>query len=58
MVLFERENDQQIYLAGDDDSGTDPNSRISIRLRQNREYVVRTRLYYAQAEGNGAIMLY
>ena len=58
MVLFEEHNGTQEYVAGDDDSGLDYNAKIITRLRRNREYIVRTRLYYASAQGSGAIFLY
>ncbi|WP_247235715.1 M12 family metallopeptidase [Telluribacter sp. SYSU D00476] len=58
MVLFERSNGEELYLAGDDDSGTNLNSRIQIRLLKGREYVIRLRLYYAESEGSGSVMVY
>lgn len=58
MVLFEVHNGTPEFVAGDDDSGRDYNSKITVRLHRGREYVVRTRLYYAWAQGSGAIMLY
>ena len=58
MVLFEMRDGDQEYIGGDDDSGFDYNAKIETRLQRNREYLVRTRLYYTSAEGSGAIMLY
>jgi hypothetical protein len=58
MVLFEMRNGIPEYIKGDDDSGYDLNSKINTRLHRNREYLVRTRLYYATAQGESAIMLY
>lgn len=58
MVLFERTATEDIYLSGDDDSGTDFNSKINIRLIKGRTYVVRLRLYYAEREGSGSVMVY
>lgn len=58
MVLFEVRDGTPEFVAGDDDSGLDYNAKIIARLHRGREYVVRTRLYYAWAQGNGAIMLY
>jgi len=58
MVLFEMRDSTQEYISGDDDSGFEYNAKIVTRLHRNREYLVRTRLYYASAQGNGAIMLY
>jgi len=58
MVLFEERDGSQEYIAGDDDSGLDYNAKIVVRLLRDRQYLVRTRLYYTAAQGSGAIMLY
>ncbi len=57
MVLFEKSGTEEIYLSGDDDSGTAFNSMIQMRLIKGREYIIRVRLYYAENEGVGSIML-
>lgn len=57
MVLFENRDGTPEYIDGDDDSGYDYNAKIIARLQRDRQYIVRTRLYYAQAQGSGAIML-
>lgn len=56
IVLFEDVDGELRYLAGDDDSGTDTNARLSIKLFKGRRYVVRMRLYWAGSSGNTAIM--
>jgi hypothetical protein len=58
MVLFERINGQDIYMSGDDDSGTDYNSKIHLRLIKGRTYVIRVRLYYSTQGGSGSVMVY
>jgi hypothetical protein len=58
MVLFEMIDGQPHYVVGDDDSGTDRNARITRRLVRGREYRLRTRLYYANQRGQGAIMMW
>ena len=58
MVLFEDDQGQPIYLAGDDDSGTDFNGSIKLRLIKGRLYYLRLRLYRAQASGEGGVMLW
>lgn len=58
IVLFEdRERDLR-YVDGDDDSGTNYNSRIIARLYKGRRYVLRIRLYFAAAEGETAVMIW
>jgi hypothetical protein len=58
MVLFEMYGGTPVYIDGDDDSGLSYNAKITFRLHRGREYLVRTRLYYADSKGSGAIMLY
>lgn len=58
MVLFELVDGQPVYFAGDDDSGTDLNARIDVRLVRGRHYMLRVRLYYAEQSGEGAVMLW
>jgi hypothetical protein len=58
MVLFEMHDGTPQYMSGDDDSGLDRNAKIIWRLQRGREYLVRTRLYYAVTHGSGAIMLH
>ncbi len=58
MVLFEMREGAPEYMDGDDDSGLNYNAKIISRLQRNREYIIRTRLYFSMAQGSGAIMLY
>ncbi len=58
MVLFEIRDGVQEFVDGDDDSGRNYNAKIELRLHRGRQYIVRTRLYYAQSQGSGSIMLY
>ncbi|MBF2006587.1 MAG: matrixin family metalloprotease [Chlorogloeopsis fritschii C42_A2020_084] len=58
MVLFEDQNGDLKYVDGDDDSGTDHNSQIVIRLYQGRRYVLRIRLFFKSAAGETSVMLW
>jgi hypothetical protein len=58
MVLFELTATEEIYMSGDDDSGTANNAKIATRLIKGREYIIRVRLYYAQDKGSGSLMVY
>ncbi len=58
MVLFEEVNGDLRFLAGDDDSGTSFNSRITPRLYPDRKYVLRIRLYSQYATGNTGVMMW
>jgi Astacin (Peptidase family M12A) len=56
IVLFEEVGGQLRYVSGDDDSGTDLNARLSLKLFRGRRYVLRVRLYWAGASGETAVM--
>ncbi len=58
MVLFEDDNGTPVFLAGDDDSGTNFNSKIEHRLIKGRTYYLRLRLYYSSGVGQGGVMLW
>jgi len=58
MVLFESTDGEPKYLAGDDDGGYDYNSLIRQPLFVGHTYLLRVRLYYAESEGQGAILLW
>jgi len=45
-------------VGGSGDNGGDANARIEMRLIRGRTYYLRVRLYYAQATGQGAVMLW
>ncbi|MEG4119849.1 M12 family metallopeptidase [Microcoleus sp. N9_B4] len=58
MVLFEDQSGDLKYVAGDDDSGTDLNAQINVRLYQGRRYVLRIRLYSNFSGGEASVMLW
>lgn len=58
MALFEDEGGSLRYVTADDDSGHDTNSSLRIRLFAGRRYVLRIRLYWADATGQTAVMLW
>ena len=49
LVLFEMTPEGNVQIAGNDDSGTDLNARVTMRLQKGRKYQVGVRLYYADA---------
>ncbi len=58
MVLFEDVDGELRKVAADDDSGLSTNSKITVRLQQGRNYVLRVRLYSIYASGDtGVIMI-
>lgn len=58
MVLFEEIDGTPRYLEGDDDSGSSLNAKIRMRLFKGRRYIVRVRLYHAQQQGEGVLMMW
>lgn len=58
MVLFEVTPSGNVQIAGNDDSGTDLNARIDMRLVKGRSYQIGVRLYYAEAAGETSIMVW
>ncbi|WP_013322331.1 M12 family metallopeptidase [Gloeothece verrucosa] len=58
MVLFEDINGDLKYVDGDDDSGTDTNAQINVRLYKGRRYVLRIRLYSNFSTGETSVMFW
>ncbi len=58
IVLFEDDNGELRYRAGDDDSGEDRNAYLKLKLVAGRRYVLRVRLYYANQAADTAVMLW
>lgn len=56
MVLFEEIDGEPRYVAGADDSATDDNASLSVKLFKDRKYILRVRLQWAGASGNTAVM--
>lgn len=56
VVLFEGEGTEQHQLAGDDDSGTDRNASLAVKLVAGRRYTLRVRLYYVYEHAQTAVM--
>jgi hypothetical protein len=56
VVLFEDVNGQLNYVAGGDDSGTDGNAKLSVKLFQGRHYILRVRQIWVGGSGSTAVM--
>jgi hypothetical protein len=58
MVLFAEAEDGELeFIAGDDDSGTSTNARITANLVRERRYVLRIRMYLNWASGDTFVMM-
>jgi hypothetical protein len=58
VVLFEKEDGELQYRAGDDDSGFNRNAHIKMKLIAGHHYVIRIRLYYKTQAGKTAVMIW
>lgn len=58
MVLFEVTPAGNVQIAGNDDSGTDLNARINMRLINGRRYQIGIRLYYAEMAAETSVMVW
>ena len=58
MVLFEITPSGNVQIAGNDDSGSDLNARIDMRLINGRRYQIGIRLYYAEMAAETSIMVW
>ncbi|MDO9220505.1 MAG: M12 family metallopeptidase [Thiobacillus sp.] len=58
MVLFEITPAGNVQIAGNDDSGTDLNARINMRLIYGRRYQIGIRLYYSDMASETSIMVW
>jgi len=57
LILFEDQNGDLKYVDGEDDSGTELNAKVNVRLYQGRRYVLRIRLYSNFTASETAVML-
>lgn len=58
MVLFEVTPTGNVQIGGNDDSGSDLNARIDMRLLSGRQYQIGIRLYYAETAAETSIMVW
>jgi hypothetical protein len=58
LVLFEVTPAGNVQIAGADDSGTDLNARISMRLHKGRRYMIGLRLFYADMALETSLMIW
>lgn len=57
MVLFEDDDGDMRFIDGDDDSGSDRNASLKVRLLKGRRYVLRLRLYYRRSSGDTVLLM-
>ena len=58
MVLSEKLAGNQLqYLSGDDNSGTDNNALIRIKLFRGKTYVIKLKVYYKPLKGKTSLLV-
>jgi len=57
MVISEKAATENYYLSGDDDSGLDKNSKITLPLVKGRDYLVNLRVMFTAGEECGSIIV-
>jgi hypothetical protein len=58
MILFEDQDGELRYRAGDDDSGQAANAHFRIKLINGRRYVLQMRVYYSERPSETAVMMW
>ncbi len=56
MVLFRIDKNTSRYVAGSDDSGTEDNASLQVRLEAGQEYLLRVRMFASYGTESAAIM--
>jgi len=57
MVLWEKGEEENHYLSGDDDTGTDRNAKITLPLIKGRKYLVNIRVMFAPNTKSGSLII-
>ncbi len=57
MVVSEKAKTENHYMAGDDDSGLEKNSKISLPFVKGRDYLINVRVMYASDNQGGSIIV-
>lgn len=58
MVVSEKGASDNHYLSGDDDSGFNKNTKITLPLVKDREYIISVRVMYAAQVGQNGILVF
>ncbi|MES2881841.1 MAG: M12 family metallopeptidase, partial [Bacteroidota bacterium] len=57
MVLNEKIGKEIMYMAGDDNSGTDDNALITAKLSKGKTYIIKIKVYYKKPKAKTALMI-
>jgi len=58
LTVFEETETGPRFLKGDDDGGQDQNASVELKLMKGKSYVIRTRLYFNDADGDFSLMVH
>ncbi len=58
MVVSEKDKKKKHYLSGDDDSGQEKNTKITLPLVKGRQYIINVRVMYAAEDSGAGIVVY
>lgn len=56
IVLYEKNNNDPIYITADNDNGEDYNANLNVKLYKNKEYLLRVRISYSKSPHETSIM--
>jgi len=57
VVIFEERDGEPRYLTAGDDSGTDANVALTVKMVKGRTYTIRVRTHYVSGDGAGLIIV-
>lgn len=57
IVIFEDRDGEPRYLSGGDDSGTEDNVALSVRMIKGKKYTIRVRTHYSSGKHSGLIVV-
>ena len=57
MVVSEKDKTEIHYMGGDDDSGLEKNSKITLPLVKGRDYLINVRVMFAPEKQSGSIIV-
>lgn len=58
LTVFEETDNGPRFLMGDDDGGQQQNASLELKLTKGRKYIIRTRLYFNDSDGEFGLMVH
>lgn len=57
LVVTENAGGRQKYVAGDDNSGTDNNALVNVKLSKGKTYIIKVKVYYKKKNEKAALVI-